>query len=182
MIRIVSHDPAWVENFAAEARRVAQAVREAAVRIHHIGSTAVPRTQAKPVIDLLLEVASLEAIDANSSALEALGYEAMGEFGITGRRYFRRDDAAGTRTHQVHAYRAGAPDVRRHLAFRDYLRAHPAVAEEYGALKLRLATAFPDDSKAYVNGKDAFVKHHESCALRWARAWNGNEPDAGPVA
>jgi len=166
MVRIVSHDPGWATAFEVEAGRLARALGEAAVRIHHIGSTAVPRMRDKPVIDILVEVSSLQSLDEKAGRLEALGYDAKGEFGIPGRRYFRLDDAAGTRTHQVHAYEAGVPDVRRHVAFRDYLRAHPEVAEEYGALKERLVAAHPGDAAAYVAGKDGFVTDHERRALR----------------
>lgn len=172
MIRIVSHDPAWSARFEIEAGRIAEAVGGAAVRIHHIGSTAIPRTKANPIIDILLEVASLGALDQEAPMLEALGYEAKGEFGIPGRRYFRLDDSGGTRTHQIHAFEAGVPDVIRHLAFRDYMRANPSAAGEYGALKERLAVAYPHDMAAYMAGKDAFVKEHERRALRWA----GNLP------
>ncbi len=168
MIHVVSHDPAWAVKFEVEARRIAAAAGEAVVRIHHIGSTAIPRIMAKPVIDLLLEVSSLEAMDQKTPMLEALGYEALGEFGIPGRRYFRRDDSDGIRTHQAHAFEAGVPDVARHVAFRDYMRAHPLIAEEYGALKQRLALGHPHDMAAYIDGKDAFIKEHEKRALRWA--------------
>lgn len=170
VIRVVEHDPAWAAAFAAEADNIAAALGTTAVRIHHIGSTAIPDIQAKPIIDLLLEVDSLDGLDRKAARLEALGYEALGEFGIARRRYFRRDDAEGTRTHQLHAFEQGVPDVVRHLAFRDYLRAHPAAAAEYGALKRRLAEAHAHDRAAYVAGKDAFVKEHERRALRWAGA------------
>ena len=168
MIHVVGHDPAWPVKFEAEAARIAEAIDEAVVRIHHIGSTAIPQTKAKPIIDILLEVTSLGVLDRKSPMLEAFGYEVMGEFGIPGRRYFRLDDSYGTRTHQVHAFEAGVPNVVRHVAFRDYMRAHPSVAEEYGALKERLATSHPHDRAAYVDGKDAFVKEHERRALAWA--------------
>ena len=168
MIRVVGHDPAWSAKFKAEAERIADATGEAAVRIHHIGSTAIPQTKAKPIIDILLEVTSLAALDQKAPMLEALGYEAMGEFGIPDRRYFRLDDADGTRTHQIHAFEAGGPNVARHVAFRDYMRAHPSIAEEYGALKQRLTNAHPNDRAAYMDGKDAFVKEHERRALLWA--------------
>lgn len=168
MIRVVSHDPAWAVKFEIEAERIAEALGEALVRVHHIGSTAIPQTRAKPVIDILLEVASLEALEQKAPRLEALGYESMGEFGIPGRRYFRRDDLDGTRTHQVHSFKVGVPDVIRHVAFRDYMRAHPVSAVEYGALKADLANAYPHDRTAYVQGKEAFVKEHERRALLWA--------------
>ena len=155
MIRVVGHDPAWAAMFEVEAGRIAGPVGKNLVRLHHIGSTAIPSTMAKPIIDLLLEVSSLQALDQQSPLLEALGYEAKGEFGIPGRRYFRKDDASGTRTHQVHAFEAGGPAVIRHLAFRDFMRAHPAIAAEYGALKERLASAHPHDMDTYIEGKDA---------------------------
>lgn len=167
MIRVVAHEPAWAAMYEAEAERIVQVAGKAVVRMHHIGSTAIPATRAKPVIDMLLEGVSLAALDEASPRLEALGYEAKGEFGIPGRRYFRLDDAGGTRTHQLHAFEAGAPGALRHLAFRDYMRAHPSVAGEYGALKERLARAHPHDMNAYMDGKDAFVREHERRALRW---------------
>jgi GrpB-like predicted nucleotidyltransferase (UPF0157 family) len=170
MIHVVDHHPSWALKFEIEAGRISEAAAETVVRIHHIGSTAIPQTKAKPVIDILLEVASLEALDRKSPMLEALGYETMGEFGIVGRRYFRLDDSEGTRTHQIHAFESGVPDVVRHLAFRDYMLAHPAVAGEYGALKERLANAHPHDMAAYNDGKDAFVKEHERRALLWQAA------------
>ena len=168
MIRVVGHDPAWPAKFEAEVERIAEAVGEAAVRIHHIGSTAIPQMKAKPIIDILLEVTSLEILDQKAPMLEALGYEVMGEFGIPDRRYFRLDDSDGTRTHQIHAFETGVPNVVRHLAFGDYMRAHPSVAEEYGVLKERLANAHPHDRAVYVDGKDGFVKEHERRALLWA--------------
>jgi GrpB-like predicted nucleotidyltransferase (UPF0157 family) len=173
MIRVVSHDPTWAAMYEDAAGRIMLAAGSAAVRVHHIGSTAIPRTTAKPIIDMLLEVVSLEALDGESSMLEALGYEAMGELGIPGRRYFRLDDSDGVRTHQVHAFEAGVPNVVRHLAFRDYMRAHPLAAREYGTLKQRLANAYPHDMAAYMDGKDAFVKEHELRALLWAASQDG---------
>lgn len=168
MIEVVDHDPAWMDAFEIESQRIGLALGRVAVRIHHIGSTAIPGLKAKPVIDILLEASSLDALDAGSPMLEALGYEAMGEFGIPGRRYFRLTDARGARTHQLHAFEPGVPNVVRHLALRDYMRAHPGVAEQYGALKKRLANTYPDDMAAYKDGKDAFVKEHERRALGWS--------------
>ena len=99
--------------------------------------------------------------------MEGLGYEAMGEYGIPGRRYFRRNNSAGTRTHHVHGFEIGTPHILRHLAFRDYLLAHPSIARDYGELKKRLAAAHPSDEVAYADGKDAFVKDHQRRALSW---------------
>lgn len=167
MIHVVSHNPDWARRFEREVHRIQQVLGDIVVQIHHIGSTAIYHTKAKPVIDMLLEVTSLELLDQKSPSLEALGYEVMGEFGIPGRRYFRLDDTTGRRTHQIHAFKEGVQDVIRHIAFRDYMQAHPAVAVEYGELKDRLARENPNDMAAYIAGKDAFVKEHERLALLW---------------
>src|SRR5688572_28463629 len=127
-ITVVSYDLRWPEAFAAEAAAVAAALGGSLLEIHHIGSTAIPGIHAKPVIDMLAVVREIAGVDRDAPRMAALGYETMGHFGIPGRRYFRRDDAAGQRTHQVHAFQNGSPHVARHLAFRDFMRAHPALA------------------------------------------------------
>lgn len=167
MILVLDHTPRWAQQFDQEAKRIHLALGDTIVRLHHIGSTSIAHTKAKPVIDMLLEVTSLDALDQKNSLLVSLGYEVKGEFGITGRRYFRLDDAMGTRTHQLHAFEVGAQHVRRHLAFRDYMRAHPVIAAEYGELKAKLARENPNNMDAYIDGKDGFVKEHERLALLW---------------
>ena len=167
IIRVVPYDALWPAEYEAEAKRIRDAVGEVAVALHHIGSTAVRGLSAKPIIDILLEASDLAELDARSPRMEALGYEAKGEFGIRGRRYFRRDNELGIRTHQVHAFDVNSEQLDRHLAFRDYLISHPEVAEAYGDLKRGLATRFPTDINAYMEGKDSFVKHYEAEALAW---------------
>lgn len=168
MILVLDHNPDWVKSFDKEAKRIKLVLGNTLVQAHHIGSTSIFHTKAKPVIDMLLEVSSLDDLDQKSSLIESLGYEAKGEFGIPGRRYFRLDDATGRRTHQVHSFEVGSHNVIRHLAFRDYMRAHPEIAAEYGQLKQRLAGEHPNNMAAYIDGKDAFVKEQVRQALIWA--------------
>lgn len=107
-------------------------------------------------------------MDACSRQFEALGYEVMGEFGIPGRRYFRK--GGDERTHQIHIFQQdNRADIDRHLAVRDYLRCHPADAKAYGELKARLAAEHPHDIEAYCDGKDAFVQELEQKALDFCR-------------
>lgn len=90
----------------------------------------------------------------------------MGEFGIPGRRYFRK--GGDHRTHQLHVFQAGdRKNILRHLAVRDYLRACPAEREAYGALKRWLAGQYPEDIEGYCDGKDSFVRALERRALDW---------------
>lgn len=162
-ITVVDYDDAWPTAFERESQRLRWTLGEVVVRIHHIGSTAVPGLAAKPVIDVLVEVTSLLDLDAKEQVMVALGYRPKGENGIAGRRYFQLGGAA--RTHHVHAFVAGDEHVRRHLAFRDYLRRHPSVAAEYGDIKRAAAAACVNDSEVYSAKKNGFVKLHERLAL-----------------
>ena len=165
---VVPYDRTWPERAAQEAASLRRALGENCLAVHHIGSTAVEGLAAKPILDFLPVVRSLAGADACRGALEALGYEYLGEFGIPGRRYLRK--GGDERTHQVHIFAADdRENIVRHLAVRDYLRTHPAAREAYGALKRELAARFPYDIEAYCDGKDAFVKALERDALAWAR-------------
>ncbi|MGD1818016.1 MAG: GrpB family protein [Pleomorphochaeta sp.] len=164
-VEVVGYDPDWPLRFEQEKRLLVKRLGAVAKAVHHIGSTSVEGLAAKPIIDIILEVTSLDALDATKHELEALGYEGMGEFGIVGRRYFRKGKEE--RTHQIHAFAVGDENIARHLAFRDYLKAHPAAKAEYEALKCRLAKNCNNDIEAYCDGKDSFVKLHEANALKW---------------
>ena len=166
-VEVVPYDPLWRGAFEAEARHVASALGENVVAVHHIGSTAIPNIYAKPIIDMLVEAADIAEVDGRSSAMESLGYEVMGEYGIPGRRYFRKDNREGIRTHHVHAFEAGSAEAERHLAFRDYMIAHPAEAQSYSELKRKLAAEHPQSIDDYMDGKDGFIKEIDRRAARW---------------
>ena len=91
-VKVVPHDLQWREAFAVESKRVTAALGDNVVTIHHIGSTSIPGIYAKPIIDLLVEVKNIALVDEQSLPMESLGYEVMGEFGIAGRRYFRKNN------------------------------------------------------------------------------------------
>lgn len=169
-VELVAHSPQWALRAAAEAARIARAMGPCIVDIHHVGSTAIPGIRAKPVIDLLPVVTSLEALDDAAARLEALGYEWRGEYGIAGRRYCTLDDAAGTRQVQLHCFAAGHAEVERMLLFRDYLRAHPHEARAYEAEKERCRQLHAPDVEAYAEAKTPWIRACErrarSAALR----------------
>ena len=122
---------------------------------------------AKPIIDILPVVRDIEYVDHyNPQFLEA-GYEPRGEFGLPGRRYFAK--GGENRSHHLHTYQMGNPEIDRHLAFRDYMIAHPEEAHAYEVLKIELAQKFPTDIDAYCDGKDPFIKDREQRALDWKR-------------
>jgi GrpB-like predicted nucleotidyltransferase (UPF0157 family)/GNAT superfamily N-acetyltransferase len=153
-IEVIPYNPNWPKMFAVEAELIKQALGDNCIAIHHIGSTSVPGLSAKPIIDILPVVQDIQAVDQATAAMEALGYDAKGEYGIAFRRYFQK--GGNTRTHNVHAFQEGDPEIGRYLKFRDWLRTHPADAEAYAQLKQQLANQ-TQDILQYCNGKDSFV-------------------------
>ena len=165
-VEVVPHNPRWRDAFATEAKQLAAALGENVAAIHHIGSTAIPDIYAKPIIDVLVEVRDITEVDGQGSAMQSLGYEVMGEFGISGRHYFRKDDQKGIRTHHIHAFEVGSAEVARHLAFRDYMIAHPEDAQRYSELKRKLAEEHPQNPDGYIDGKDGFIKEMDRRAAQ----------------
>jgi GrpB-like predicted nucleotidyltransferase (UPF0157 family) len=104
---------------------------------------------------MLPVVRDIQEVDKATKAMESLGYEAKGEYGMAFRRYFQK--GKNIRTHHVHVYQEANPEISRYLKFRDWMRSHTSDAENYGKLKLELAKKFPYDILQYCNGKDAFV-------------------------
>ncbi|WP_273853090.1 GrpB family protein [Guptibacillus spartinae] len=155
----------WRELFLLEARKIERVFGENMIEIHHIGSTAVEGLKAKPVIDLLPVVNDLNLVDQKNDEMKALGYEALGENGLPGRRFFRK--GGDQRSHHVHLYGKGHPDIDRHVAFRDYLMLHNEDRVRYGEKKAELAERFPYEMEAYIEGKDSLVKEIEAKAIEW---------------
>jgi len=166
---VVPYSSSWPGDFDKEARAINAALDGALNDIHHIGSTSIPGMLAKPIIDILVDAVSLDASDAREDRMIRLGYEAKGAYGIDGRRYFRKTNADGTRTHHVHVFAHGSPAIEQHLAFRDYLQAHPDEAKAYADLKVSLVRRADISSNNYLDGKDAFIKEINHKALTWRR-------------
>lgn len=177
-VAIAEPDPDWPRIAAAYADQLL-VLGPVVVAVHHIGSTSVPGLAAKPIIDLMPLVGDLGALDARCADIVALGYAWHGEYGIPGRRFCTLD-AAGTRRAHLHFFEPGSPHVARHLAFRDYLRAHPGIAAAYAREKRHAARLHPDNSHAYNDEKDAWVRAAEAEALHWSAATEAGRQAARP--
>ncbi len=162
MIVLASYDPAWPGTFAAEAERIHLVFGELALRIEHVGSTSVPGLAAKPIIDIQVSVPSLEPRDLYREWLTSLGYThfPLGAFDFV-YPFFKRP-ADWPSTHHVHLCAAGSEQERDHLAFRDYLRRNPLVAEDYACLKRELASAHDgltmESQEQFSLAKSEFVR------------------------
>jgi GrpB-like predicted nucleotidyltransferase (UPF0157 family) len=167
-VEIVPHSGRWATMAAAETLRLKAALGDVLVAVHHVGSTAIADIKAKPIVVLLPVVRDLAGLDAKEGAIRALGYRWFGEFGLPGRRYcYAVDPVTGKRTFQLHWYAQDNTQIARHLAFRDYLIAHPTLAKEYEAEKLRAASVRSDDVNAYNAEKNDWIKRVEKDALAW---------------
>lgn len=162
---VTPYQTSWPDTFEQEAARLRTVFGERLLAVHHIGSTSVPGLSAKPILDILPVVDTLDGIEAFDAAMEAIGYEVKGEFGMPGRRYYRK--GGDNRTHHIHLYATGNPEIARHVVFRDYLRHHPGEVRAYSDIKEQLATQYPTDISAYIAGKNLFVKAMEQRALMW---------------
>jgi GrpB-like predicted nucleotidyltransferase (UPF0157 family) len=144
-------------------------------RIEHFGSTAIPGLAAKPIVDVLVEVSSLEETKARIAPdLEAQGYDYFwrathGEDGPPFYAWFIKRNSAGVRTHHIHMVESDFEHWDR-LLFRDYLIADPETAKEYEALKLALARDYPNDRVAYTEGKTEFVARVTQIAKEYYRS------------
>lgn len=165
IIEVVPYNEQWPSDFLKEADKIQTILQNEMIGINHIGSTSIVGLSAKPIIDILIEVKNIHAIDQYNPQMEALQYITKGEYGMKGRRFFLKGPIH--RTHHVHIFETGHPDIARHLNFRDYMLSHPDDAQAYEALKRHLAKQFRYDSDGYCDGKDAFIKEMDQKASRW---------------
>jgi len=165
VVEVVDYDPNWKKIFETERTILTKVIGNNLVKIEHIGSTAVVGLAAKPVIDILIEVNSLKDLDIVNKNIEAFGYIAKGENGISGRRYFQK--GGDQRSHHVHAFQSNDLHLQRHRAFRNYLIAHPKIALEYGTIKMQAVSKSDNDINIYMALKNNFIKKYEILAIEW---------------
>ena len=138
------------------------------MRLEHVGSTAVPGLAAKPIVDLQVSVSEIEDRERYLGPLERLGYLFVPDPEWPDYHFFGRPPER-PRTHHVHVCQAGSGHEHRHVALRDYLRAHDDEAARYAELKRRVAAEHPGDRLAYMAGKADHMAALERRALDWAR-------------
>lgn len=171
---IVEHSPEWRVMFERERELLTRVVGADAGVVEHIGSTSVEGLAAKPIIDIMIGLNDFSAAADFVPRIQRLGYEYAPEHEavMPFRRYFRKK-AGGVKTHHLHMVQKGGEFWRRHLLFRDYLRANPDAAAAYAALKKELARRDWDDGSGYTDAKTAFITDIEERAEAEARGRAG---------
>lgn len=168
-IVIVNYDPAWPAMFEQERARLLAALDGHVTAVEHIGSTSVPGLGAKPIIDILIGVQRLADADTHCiQPIVGLGYEYVQAFEreTPFRRYFRKNSPEGVRTHHIHLVETGSPWWLEHLAFRDYLRSHADVRQDYERLKRKLTKREWERGSDYAEAKTEFVRQVLDMARR----------------
>jgi GrpB-like predicted nucleotidyltransferase (UPF0157 family) len=155
VVRLEAYKPEWARFYEQEKARLQDALGDRVLDIQHVGSTAIPGCSAKPILDIAIAVENFEQAFACVPLIEQLGYEFMGEMGISRRHYFVKRDPRST--HHIHMLEQGSAEYQAHLLFRDYLCAHPEEVKQYEALKQHLAERYPADREAYTEGKAEFI-------------------------
>ena len=155
---ICDYDPAWPQRYEALRGPVAEALGDLAAQIDHIGSTSVPGLAAKPTIDIVVKLRAAADLAGAIERLAGLGYAHEGDLGVAGREAFATPPGYGPHDHHLYVCAPDWGGYADQVAFRDYLSAHPDVADAYAALKRSLASQHRNNRMAYTDGKAEFVR------------------------
>ena len=152
------YDEAWKTDFIAIRDELNAVLSDLVLRIEHVGSTSVEGLSAKPVIDIDVVIRDRTCLPEVISALQNIGYTHEGDQGIPGREAFKYDGKEHLRKHHLYVCAEDADELKRHIAFRDYLRSNPDAASEYSRIKEEGAMLYPWDIDKYIEHKSPFIE------------------------
>ena len=152
------YDEGWKQNFIDIKAELQDALGELALRIEHVGSTSVPGLSAKPIIDIDIVIKDYSVFDEVVSALGKIGYRHEGNLGIVGREAFKYDGKEHLKSHHLYVCPEDSPELKRHIAFRDYLRSNPKDVSEYSRIKEEGAALYPYDIEKYIAHKSPVIE------------------------
>jgi GrpB-like predicted nucleotidyltransferase (UPF0157 family) len=158
IVQVVAYCPDWHDMFEQERQLLQQHIGHLVLDIQHVGSTAVPGLDAKPIIDIAVAVASLEMIPQCLHLLCSLGYIDRGDGGKDGGYLFVKESSPDVRTHHLHLVAIDDPQWGNYLRFRNMLRADATLCTRYAALKKSFQRKFPQDREAYTAAKREFIQ------------------------
>jgi len=154
--RVVPYSSDWPARFNAESVRIQNVCHPYLLAIEHIGSTSIPGLSSKPIIDMVVGVASLDHAVDMVAVMQSIGYDYPGDIGIPGDRIFGREREV--RQFLVHVVVHDGKNWKDYLRFRDALRANAVLSAEYEALKLAIASKHPEGRGIYTELKSDFVQ------------------------
>ena len=155
---VLPYDEHWEQAFAQIKDEILEALGSLALRIEHVGSTAVRGLSAKPIIDIDVVIKDYSVFDAVATALEEIGYHHEGDLGIAAREAFRYDGKGHLQKHHLYVCPQDSAELKRHIAFRDYLRTDPEAVREYSRIKEEGAALYPNEIEKYIRHKSPFIE------------------------
>ena len=155
---VLPYDEQWKQDFLKIKAELAGALGQLAIGIEHVGSTSVQGLSAKPIIDIDVVIKDYTILEDVVSALGGIGYQHEGNLGIVGREAFKYSGKEHLKKHHLYVCPEDSPELRRHIAFRDFLRAHPEAVREYSRIKEEGAKQFPNDIERYMEHKSQFIE------------------------
>lgn len=158
LVIVQPYDEAWKLDFEAIKDELNPFLDGLALRIEHVGSTSVEGLSAKPVIDIDVVIKDRTVLPDVISALQKAGYSHEGDLGIPGREAFKYEGKNHLRKHHLYVCAQDAEELKRHIAFRDYLRSNPDAVAEYSRIKMEGARAYPWDIDKYIEHKAPFIE------------------------
>ena len=163
---VLPYDEAWQNEFEKIKETIEAAVGSLIIGIEHVGSTAVYGLSAKPCVDIDVIIEDYSKFERVKSGLVSIGYFHEGDLGIRDREAFGYSDKPSLYKHHLYVCPKDSAELRRHIAFRDFLRATPAAREEYSRIKEEAARLYPDDIDGYINYKSSCIaKLYKACGL-----------------
>lgn len=156
-IEVVDYDSKWADDFNQIKEEIEEALKDLVLAVEHVGSTSVPLLAAKPIIDLDV-VIDRKDLKEVIFLLENHGYIYEGDLGLKDREAFRYEGKEHLRTHHLYVCPRDSKELKRHLAFRDYLRKHPNAVKEYSKTKKEAAELYPNDIEKYCIYKSPIIE------------------------
>lgn len=153
-----SHFDEWHKEYEKEKRILLAKIGDHISEIHHIGSTSIPDLKAKPIIDIIAVIDTLEEYKDLVRPLEEIGYTFMKDrvFVISDRVFFPKGPEAN-RTHHLSLVTRDSNQYKDNLLFRDYLTENAKARHAYQLLKQGLSKKFADDRESYTKAKEEFI-------------------------
>lgn len=165
-VTVEKYNPEWATEFEKIKAELMPVLGDSIMDVEHIGSTAVPGLSAKPIIDIDVVMKDYSVFPEVVEKLSSIGYIHEGDLGIKGREAFKYSDKPHLMRHHLYVCPPDSKELRRHIAFRDFLRGHPTVMSEYGKIKEEAAVLFPDDIDKYINHKSSYIQElYALCGL-----------------
>ena len=155
---VMPYNEEWKKSFSDIKNELDDALGDLALSIEHVGSTSVEGLSAKPIIDIDVVIEDISKLESVIAALEKIGYRHEGDLGVPGREAFKYDGKEHLMKHHLYVCAKEAKELKRHLAFRDYLRTHADAVEAYGKVKEEGARLYPEDIDKYIEYKSTVIE------------------------